>query len=103
VSTDATEARDEALDHVERGADPEWLRAARVAVGVLADQGRQFSADDVWALLDGAGVDRPREPRALGPVIKAAVQSGRIVRVGWANSSRASRHAAPIAHYRSRT
>lgn len=89
--------RDAALDRVEGNAKAEWNEQADAVVAALARSGRRFSPDDVWA----AGLPRPREPRALGPVMMRAVKSGLIEPTGeWINSKQASQHATPVRVWR---
>lgn len=87
----------EALDRVERGSDATWVAAANSAVDDLAHAGKPFTTDDVWDLLADRRVAEPREPRALGPVMKDAARAGRIRLEGYATSRR--RHGSLIRSY----
>ena len=92
---DARAARDEAMERVESNADAEWR--------VLADQylyrrirtGLPFTTDDLW----DDGLPKPREPRALGPVMMAAKRRGDIYDTGDMVRSR-YRHATKITVWR---
>ena len=66
--SEAKANRDEAMDRVSRGASEEWKQTALTLVQALCQLRSTFTADDVWE----AGLQRPREPRALGPVMKRA-------------------------------
>jgi hypothetical protein len=88
--------RDAAMARVERAADPHWRQRAWHAVVTLCEKGEPFTSDDIWLALD----ESPSEPRALGPIIRRAVERGMIVRDGERQSQIARRHARPIAVWR---
>lgn len=94
---DAEQARDTALEKVERGADPVWLAEARAKVLLVARTHDRFTGDDIWA----AGLSKGREPRALGAVMNALAREGEIVRTGSYVKSR-FRHASPMVEWRHR-
>ncbi len=71
--------KEEAIDRVERGASELWKRTALKAVKWRAKKGMTFTTDEVWADLEGAGVEPPREPRAMGAIMRKAVSQGVIV------------------------
>lgn len=78
---DMAEARrqaDAAIERAYNGADPEWKAAAAWAVFYVAKNKRVFTGDDVWAV----GLPRPREPRALGPIMLRAAKKGLIRKTG---------------------
>jgi hypothetical protein len=75
------------MERVAEGA-VDWLARGLAAVSRLARRQRVFSADDVWFAL---GEDRPKEPRAMGPVLQAAAKAGLIRQAGVVKSERASR------------
>jgi hypothetical protein len=79
----------------ELAADPAWLDTARKAVVELAARVDTFTTDDVWE----AGLAKPREPRALGPVIRRLINEGAITGTG-AYVPSSYRHGAPIPVYR---
>jgi hypothetical protein len=79
--------RDEAIQQVDDAAEEKWKSLADEAIASLARVGFDFIGDDVWDLLDYRGALRPREMRALGPRIQAAVRSGLIERTGEARPS----------------
>ena len=100
--SDATNARDEALTRVEEHADPDWMHFARLAVVCVAYNAETFTADDVWAQLDALRMERPRESRALAPVLIALKREGHIAPTDrFVNSNRVSRHAGPVRVWRS--
>ena len=76
---------DARIEQVEANADREWLARARAVVLDLADTMPVFGADDVWARM---GDDTPREPRALGPVIKGLAREGVLEHAGHRHSDR---------------
>lgn len=81
-----------ALTRVEAHAPADWKNAASAVLARLAATGEPFTTDDVWAQ-----VPQPPEPRALGALIRAAAQAGKIRRVGWRESSRPECHCRPVA------
>lgn len=87
----------EALERVERGTDPAWASAAEAVVAARARTGEPFTTDDVWFDLAAQGVEAPREPRALGPIVKRALLDRSIRQEGYATSRR--RHQAIIRSY----
>lgn len=92
---DALAAREAALRRVEAAADADWMRDARAAVEAAARDLGAFTADDLWS----RGLQKPREPRALGPVMRAAAADGVIEHSGVYHRSR-FRHATPIPVWR---
>lgn len=68
----ACQRRDAAIARVEAGADAEWKVAAAWAVYSVALSKRYFTGDDIWA----SGLPKPREARALGPVMLRAKRAG---------------------------
>ncbi len=90
-------ALDDALEQVERAVDRAWLHAARQAVATVVQTGRPFTTSDVWALLDGT----PREPRVLGPIVRAWAKAGLIRPTGvWVMSDRPEAHRRPERQWR---
>jgi hypothetical protein len=72
----AAEARDLALEAVERGADEEWKKRARSVVHDCACALATFTTDDVWLLLDIEGGATTQERRALGTIMRQAALAG---------------------------
>ena len=70
----AEQARDEAINRVERNADADWLDYAYKAVKYLAENRDEFTTDDVWLVLADWGYS-VREPRALGAVMRRAAKN----------------------------
>lgn len=87
---------DAAVAQVDENADAAWQEQAANAVRVLAIGGT-FTPDDVWEWLTAQGVPAPREPRALGPVIRRALEARIIHATGYSTSRR--RHGAVIRVY----
>jgi hypothetical protein len=84
--------------NAESNADPEWrVRAARAIIKVAKEK-ELFSTDDVWK----TGLDKPREPRALGPEIASAQAAGIIEATNiYELTAQASRHRAPVRYWKS--
>jgi hypothetical protein len=90
--------RDHAIDRVEENADALWLA---VAYNAVLDCARLhpwgFTTDDVWARIGGP----PREPRAMGAVMRRAKADGVIVPLDeWRLTARASAHRRPCRVWR---
>lgn len=91
------ESKDEAIDRVERNTSEEWKKTALRAVKWRAKKGMPFTTDDVWADLEGAAVIPPREPRAMGAIMRKAVSDGCIVATEKTiKSKKASNHKRPV-------
>jgi len=70
-------ARDVAIDQVERAAGAAWLTRAVAAISFVARIRPEFTTDEVWQVLSGAGeAGRPREPRAMGAAMRVAHLTG---------------------------
>lgn len=63
----AEAAREKALDLTGRAADKDWFHRACEAVHTVAKEKETFTTDDLWA-----HVEQPREPRAMGAVMRVA-------------------------------
>ena len=93
-ATESAAARDEALVRVEAGAPLVWFARACVIVRQVMAQKSEFTSDDLWA----AGLDKPPEPRALGPVLRQFISAGLIRPTGrFIKTAQVLRHRAPIA------
>lgn len=91
------EARDAAMAQADAAADPEWKAAAWAAIVRLANGADDFTADDVWRIVGS----KPKEPRALGPLLSRAQKQGMIWSTGERrNSARPEHHAFPCAVWR---
>ena len=88
--------RDEGVRVANDNEDEWWKSCADRAIDTLAATGRPFTADDIRDM----GVPDPTSPRAWGARFLTASRQGRIVRVGYVPSRRASVHAHPIAQWR---
>ena len=88
MSLPGAEERDDAMRRAEAGASEEWKAEAREAILILAGEIGEFTTDDVWEL-----IEKPREPRALGPVMTRLANEGVIERT---NVHRASNR--PVCH-----
>lgn len=88
--------RDEAMDAVEAGANPDWLLAAHQCVRNAAMQHPRITTDHVFALLDPMPVTT-RDTRAIGPVMKRAGKDGVLLSTEefWP-CRRGKRHASPL-------
>lgn len=88
---------DAAIEQVDAAADPEWKRAASAAVFAIATAQPTFTADDIWRR-----VDKPREPSALGPVLRQCAALGIIQKTDRVQKSeRPEAHQKPLPVWRS--
>ena len=84
----------DALERVGDNADPDWKEHAETAVRFCAKNLDEFTADDVWGLLQG--VEAPHEPRAMGAVMRHMASQGVIQRTDRVRESvRAEAHRSP--------
>lgn len=76
------EARDEAIDRVERNADEEWRDAAyRCVERAVRNGDAEITSDLIWAYLHAYYWDiHTHDPRAMGAVFRRAQKEGLIVR-----------------------
>lgn len=94
--TTATQARDAALDQVDRGMTDDERAALLAAVRVVvARASGPFTTDDVWEVFRASGATI-REPRALGAVMRTLEAEGAIRPLArWEQSTQESCHARP--------
>jgi hypothetical protein len=57
-----------------RNADEAWVTAALASVFRVASEREHFTVDHVW--MHGDGLPTPREPRAMGSVMRVASKAG---------------------------
>lgn len=89
--------RDRAIERVERHAG-DWLGEAYKTARGVAEKFRFFTTDDVWK----AGLSKPDEPRALGPVMLSLERDGIIAATDkFKNTAQKTRNAAPVRLWRS--
>lgn len=70
----AIQATNEAIERVDRNANPDWKTHARAAIQFLARTRQEFTTDDVWEFMHQRGHDAPHEPRALGALMREAAK-----------------------------
>ena len=75
--------------------DETWKHNADRAIHSLAAAGSEFTAEEVRAIAGS-----PSRPNAFGARFCAASRRGEIVRVGYRQANRPSRHCHPIAIWR---
>lgn len=95
---EALRRRDAAITRVDEHASEEWKDRALETVYQVCLRKPYLSTNDVWA----AGLERPREPRAMGPVMLRACNLKWCVKTGRQEKSRQStQNARPLAVYAS--
>lgn len=91
-------ARDDGIARVDENADEVWKADAFEAVRRVASVKATFTPDDIWK----SGLRKPREPRALGPVMLRAIRAGLCERTDkLVPSSNPKQHRNMIRVYRS--
>jgi hypothetical protein len=90
-------AKEEAMARVELHAEPLWKDSAyRMAVH-LARVRQTFTVDDLWSF-----IDKPREPRALGPLVLRLKKEGIWIETPERVKSKIpAHHQYPVTVYRS--
>lgn len=84
---------DEAVERAYVNAPEDWKANAAVAVENCAKRFNEFTTDEVWDALD----EQPREPRALGGVMRRAARDGLIRKTNRVrNSTATKRHSRPM-------
>jgi len=90
----------EAIDAVEVG-NAEWIeRAEKLALMWLRKTGEgAITSDDIWRVVKHAGI--PREPRAMGALMRRLQRSGVIAPMNvWTPSTRRECHSRPVRWWR---
>ncbi|CAN5556607.1 hypothetical protein BH10ACT8_BH10ACT8_18080 [soil metagenome] len=82
------------------GSDTGWMTQALEAIRALAATGRDFTADDIRA--EPYKVSAPESPGRVGAAFRVADSNGWIERVGYAQSTTASRKSSTLATWRGR-
>jgi hypothetical protein len=95
VETEQERLLREALAAVSRGTDPAWRRRALLVIVGLARLQDELDAEDVWDL-----IEKPREPRALGPIFLVLARRGFLRSLGPTPSASSS-HCHPLTRWRS--
>ena len=93
VATDVHIATEGAIQQVAENADPVWMARALECVHAVCKANEEFTTDDVWESLESAGLPPPREPSAIGPVLRRARSQGWCICTTMHQvSNRVSRH-----------
>ena len=79
-SAAAAAARDAAMQEAEDNAKAEWKAGVLFIIEGVAKVTEEFTTDRIWWFIDKRGVGRPREPRALGPMMRKAAANGWIAK-----------------------
>lgn len=87
-----------AINKCERGMDADWAERALEVVERICKDRFHFTADDIWY-----HIDPPREPSALGVVLRRAAKLGWCVCTDeYRQSIRPSTHKRPLRVWQSR-
>lgn len=97
MTTDAQLALDDALERARDHADAQWMLDAQEAVLVVAKRDDLFTTDEVWEWLEMFSTHTTHDPRAMGAVMRWAVQA-RICQPTqtYRNSTRPACHKRPV-------
>ena len=99
---EAAAARDEAMERVERNADPSLMLSYERLVIKLAHARPEFTTDAVEALAEAEDLPVPHEKRVFGPLMLGLAKRGIIARTDrTVLSARKSNHRRPIRVWRS--
>lgn len=91
------ESKEDAIDRVEEAADEVWKYTALRAVKWRCKKGVNFTTDQIWADLESVAVVPPKEPRAMGAIMRKAVREGFIVATEkTVQSTKQSNHKRPV-------
>jgi hypothetical protein len=94
---EALEAQREAIERVDKNADPQWKIDMLEAVKSVAARLVKFTSDDVWEELANKSDSETHEPRALGAIMKKAASLGIVVGTSeYQPSKRVACHARPV-------
>ena len=97
IHDEAVKAQSAAIKRAEQAADAEWRYRALDALYHLALGQPDLIANDLWN-----HVEKPREPRATGALMKQAAKRGWIAPTErFVSVPSVSRHAAPVRVWRS--
>lgn len=89
---------DEAIAKVDANTPELWKQAALAAVDKVCRTKRFFTPDDVWA----TGLEKPENPRALGPIMQQAARLQWCRKTGaYLPSQIPTQHGNPIAEWES--
>jgi hypothetical protein len=87
--------RDRVMARINASTSKLWQSEVLMIVKDLAETGRHFTSDDVMDRVEELEI--VVDARALGPVMKHALNNGWMVKTGYAPSRR--RHSTPINQY----
>ena len=82
MTTPNYEGKTQGMNAAEAGAPEEWKLQAIAAVQLASEMNDEFTTDEVWAILEQNGYDRPPTPAAMGPVMRRACREHLIRKTG---------------------
>jgi hypothetical protein len=102
MTTDAAQlSLEDAVQRAEAHADDQWMEDARQALVVCARRGSEFTTDEVWSWLDWFSTATTHDPRAMGAVMRWAVQARLIEPTDrYTKSERPACHKRPVRVWR---
>lgn len=93
-SEEVTKVTEKAIAKAERGTDPRWRMKALNALFGVCEWKSEFTTDDVWTWLEIDEVVPPREPSALGPIMRVGSS------MKWAESTNMTRESTRPSQHR---
>lgn len=97
----ALAAKEDAIGRADTHADSDWKEAAYRAVCDVAERLVDFTADDIWPLLERSG-ESTHEASALGPVFLRAARENLIEQTGEMRQTRFARRHRKLTVWRRR-
>jgi hypothetical protein len=89
------------IARVSAATSPEWMDAAMAWITWLAQRGPPFTSENIIEEIgQPTDIHGNPKPNAMGAVFCAAARRGLIVRTGYQQATRASRHAGMISVWR---
>jgi hypothetical protein len=101
-SDEVNSATEEGIAKVERGTDPHWKFRAMVELYYICEVFQEFTSDNVWWRMEDMGMKAPREPSAMGPIMRMGKSMGWMESTNITKESdRPTRHRTPQRVWRS--
>lgn len=86
--TEGKRLADEGAARADHHAKAKWKKLADLAIMECARHLPEFTSDEVWEVLDGYGIERPNEARAMGHRMIAAAKAGTITKTNRVQPTR---------------
>ena len=88
----------EGMEAALAGVTDEWKAMAMMAVQDCTRLYESFTTDEVWGILESAGMERPETPAAMGPIMRNCARNGIIQKTPFYRvSTQRTNHAREVA------